>query len=978
MLVLLATTVTVARTPSLLTRTDASEREAWVEQTLATLSAEQRVAQLMVVAINPNHSTAMRARIKEVVERGVGGLIYNESNIAAHVDATNYAQSLASVPLMITVDGEWGLAMRLTDAPSFPHNLMMGSVDDDKLYYRYGRELARQCQALGIHVNFAPVLDVLDRKGSTMGDRSFGYDPDMVANHGIAFAKGMEDGGVLSVGKHFPGHGATFDDSHKMLPTINKPLKELQFVDIYPFKKFVGAGLGGMMVAHLYVPAIDKEYGPATLSQPVVSGLLKNELGFEGLIFTDALQMEGAKAGSGSQCVAALRAGNDVLLMPGNIDKEIAAVTRAIADGELSQAVVDNACRKILRYKYALGLSTKPRAIDAAEARKVVNGPEAKVLARQLVEASITVVHNADNLLPLRHLDKRRIAIVPLGSVPLDKLVARCRSYADVKVLRPDEIDRAGHDVLIVATADAATAEQAQRLLAGAKCGIIAVLASPADVDAYADALVAPGAKAALWAPERGNAHQDCMAQVLFGGCDAAGALPVDLKSARYRKSYLAGSGVKYKACRLGYSIPEAVGFDSRLQQRVDSVCNYGIREHAFPGCQVLVARHGKVVVNSCYGTIDFNSKTAVTEHTLYDLASVSKATGTISAVMKTFDNGKFRLDEPASRYIPGLRGGDKEDITFRQLLFHETGMKPSLNMWNLMMDKSTYSGTLITNKPTAVNTIKVMNNAYGHKDARLRADLVSTTPSERFNIAIAEGLYAGKHTYDTVMNWIYTSPLNATKKYVYSCLNFSLLADAMQRINRRWLNEIVDEQIFAPLGAYHTLYRPLSRFEPEQIAYTEVDTYLRRQHLHGYVHDELNAFSLGVQGNAGLFSNANDLAKLFQMWLNGGTYGGNRFLKKSTVDVFLTQKSPNSHRGLGFDKPVIGDPDASNTCPEATPSVIGHTGFTGTGYWIDPENDMIYIFLSNRVCPTRDNPAFSRVSARSHLNTIVYQSIVK
>ena len=294
-----------------------------------------------------------------------------------------------------------------------------------------------------------------------------------------------------------------------------------------------------------------------------------------------------------------------------------------------------------------------------------------------------------------------------------------------------------------------------------------------------------------------------------------------------------------------------------------------------------------------------------------------------------------------------------------------------------MMMDKDTYTGELITGTPDTNHTIKIMNGAYGHKDARLRTDILSTTRTDRFNIAIADGIWGGRITYDSIMQRIYHANLGK-KKYLYSCLNFCLLADAVQQMTHAPLNYFANSYIFAPLGAYHTMYRPLTKFPREQIAYTEMDTYLRHQHIHGYVHDELAAFSGGVQGNAGLFSTGNDLAKLLQMWLNGGTYGGVRFYKPSTVETFTTQKSPNSHRGLGFDKPVVGDPDASNTCAEATPETYGHTGFTGTCFWVDPKNDMFYIFLSNRVSPTRNNPNFGRISARSHIHSLIYRSIVK
>lgn len=949
----------------------------WVDLTMSKMTLDEKIAQLMVASVIPNDNVDNKAYIKSVVAtHNVGGIIFFEGEAASYASLINYAQSLSRVPLMVAVDGEWGLAMRVKDATKFPKNLQLSSIADDDVFYQYGQTVARECRALGIHVNFAPVLDVIDRQGSSVANRSLGYDPELVSRHAIAYARGLEDGGVIAVGKHFPGHGSTTADSHKTLPVIEKDLQALERSDLVPFRRFINAGLSGILVAHLNIPSLDPSPGPSTMSKPIVTGLLKEKMGFKGLIFTDALGMQGAKQVAGSPSVAALLAGNDVLLMPENVEQEIAAVHQAVDDGILSESLIDERCKKILTYKYNFGLSKKPAQVDIKAANSILSNDAATVLARQMVEKSVTVITDANNLLPVRGLGKRKIALVTTDAVQCARFIERCRSYADVTVTAPMNLKANDYDVVIFAARNAADAQVAQSLMKSCHNPVLALMMPTDALPDCADIITDHSAKTAIWVPQNDDVSQDYLAQAIFGGCDVSGILPVRIESKLHNKTLKVGQGKNYQAIRLGYTIPAEVGFDSQLQHKIDSVCAYGISQRAFPGCQVVVVRHGKVVVDSSYGEINFGSGIKVTDETLFGLASVSKATGTISAVMKTYDDGKFKLDEPASKYIPGLRIGGKSNITFRDLLYHETGMKPSLNMWDMMMDKSTYTGKLISNEPTAVNTIKVMKGAYGNKNAKLRTDILSPVKTERFNIAIADGIYGGKVTYDSVMARIYASPLNSTRKYVYSCLNFSLLADAMQRMNHQWLDIFVDNNVFRPLGAYHTCYRPLEHFSPNSIAYTEDDTFLRRQHIHGYVHDELAAFSGGVQGNAGLFSNANDLAKLFQMWLNGGVYGGERFLKKSTVDLFLNSKSPNSHRGLGFDKPVIGDPEASNTCSEATPSVIGHTGFTGTCYWIDPENDMIYIFLSNRVCPTRDNPAFSRVSARSHINTILYKSI--
>jgi beta-glucosidase-like glycosyl hydrolase/CubicO group peptidase (beta-lactamase class C family) len=963
--------------PSILNRANAQEMEKWVEATYLKMSPQERVSQIMIMAINPGEGDVTKAIVKKYVDAfKVGGLIYERSDIATQADITNYAQSLSSIPLMIALDAEWGLTMRLKDAPVFPRNLLLGGINDDRLLYEYGKEVARECRLMGVHVNFAPVLDVLDREGSVVRTRSFGFSPEVVARHGVAFAKGLEDGGVLSTAKHFPGHGSTAADSHKELPFVDKSFKEMRMYDLVPFDSYVNAGLGGMLTAHIDVSFFDDGTTPCSMSKACVEGLLKHDMGFEGLVFTDALDMEGAKSIPGDPCVNAILAGNDVLLMPRDIEASINAVMAAIEDGTISWRDVETRCKKMLRYKYALGIiDSAKNPIDVDKVASKINTEYAQDLNRRLIAAAVTVAVNNGNELPIKNVESGKIQVLSLGVG--DMFQKRCSSYANIKTCSNSSAVSADNSELIIAIGDEGYISEALAAAARkSKHVIVVVLDAPEKMTHYADLLTDSNVDAVVLGYGNDEVWQDYAAQTVFGGSPADGVLPVIVKSIKNHKGLRAGYGVKYAATRLGYTLPVEVGFNDKLLSRIDSICNYGISQKAFPGCQVMVVRHGKVVVDRSYGEINFDSGIPVTENTLFGLASVSKASGTLSGIMKLYDEGKIKLDEPASKYIEGLRDTDKSDLTFRQLLYHETGMQPSLSMWEMMFDPTTYSGKLITDKPTDVNTIKVMKNAYGNKDAQLRTDILASEPSREFNIAIAEGIYGGKVTYDSIMNRIYHSKLRPNKNYCYSCLNFCLLANALQSITHTGLDAFVDKNIFGKLGSYHTTYRPLNKFAPEQIAYTEVDTYLRKQHIHGYVHDELAAFSGGVQGNAGLFSNANDLAKLFQMWLNGGEYGGVTYYKKSTVDTFLKSKSPNSHRGLGFDKPNLKNKDASSTCDEATAETVGHTGFTGTCYWIDPKNDMIYIFLSNRVCPTRDNPAFSRVSARSNIHSLLYHSI--
>ena len=964
--------------PNILGRANVAAMDRWVNETYSKMSPEERIAQLMILPIRPGSDGAKSVVDRYVKQYKVGGLIYDSSTIAAQAEITNYAQSIASIPLMIALDAEWGLSMRLEDAQPFPRNLLLGGIGDDKLIYEYGREIARECKLLGAHVNFAPVLDVIDRPGTVLGNRSFGYSPDCVARNGVAFAKGLEDGGVLSTAKHFPGHGSTIADSHKELPLIEKSLQEMMMYDLVPFEKYIGAGLGGMLTGHIDVSFFDDGITPCSLSQQCVNGLLRTDMGFEGLVFTDALDMQGARSMEGNPCVNALIAGNDVLLMPHGIEESLDSVMAAIDQGRISWNDIELHCKKMLRYKYAMGIVNASKSpINVNTVAQQINTQQAQCLNRRLIAAAVTVAVNKNGMLPIQNVEKP----LPLLSLGLadNMFQKRCSSYMSIVPFSSASALRSSrdNDRALVAISGKGYVGDALAIARQFRHTIVAIFDEPERLQDYANLITSPDVDAIVLGYGNDEVWHDYVAQAVFGGNDVNGILPVTVKSRDNNTVLHAGEGVSYKSTRLGFTLPVEVGFKPDMLHKIDSVCNYGIRQKAFPGCQVVVVRHGKVVCDMAYGEINFNSGIPVTSNTLFGLASVSKATGTLSGVMKLYDDGLIRLDEPASNYISGLRNTDKRALTFRQLLYHETGMQPSLSMWEMMFDPATYSGKLITTQPTAMNTIKIMNGAYGHKDAKLRTDILSTQPTAEFNIEIAQGIYGGKVTYDSIMNRIYQSKLRPNKSYCYSCLNFCLLANALQNITNKGLDEYVNEVVFGPIGAYHTVYRPLNKFSPDEIAYTEVDTYLRRQHIHGYVHDELAAFSGGVQGNAGLFSNAIDLAKVFQMWLNGGTYGGRTFYKNSTINLFLTDKSPNSHRGLGFDKPNVRNPKNSNTCAQAPAQVVGHTGFTGTCFWVDPKNDMIYIFLSNRVCPTRDNAANRRISPRDNIQSIIYKSIV-
>lgn len=962
-----------AATVALTNKAESRAAKAWADSVFNTLTPNQRVAQLFVPVLNPAAGQLSESGVKALIgKRQAGGLIISEGSVEQYVKMINLAEELSKVPPMITIDGEWGLSMRVEGTPKFPSNMALGAVEDISLLFEYGKEMARECRAIGINVNFAPVLDVNTNPANpVIGYRSFGEDPQRVAELGAAYSRGLEAGGVMAVGKHFPGHGDTSVDSHKTLPTVGHSMEMLQKTDLVPFEMFIADGGSGIMTAHLSVPAIDPTGTAASLSRPVTTGLLRDKMGFNGLIFTDALGMKGAQT-QGNNCVAALKAGADIALMSASPASDMIAVQNALKNGTLSQSETDAKVKKILAYKYALAQGT-PRATTAAQARKEINSPEAEALNQKLANAVVTLLRDKNGMVPMKHLESNDIAIVNIGGDGKE-FSEMCKKYANVTVYNSTAHLSAikKHKTVIAAVyKDKQTAQAELAQLASIPSLVEVFFINPFKMSKFRKSLTTDGALLTVY--DNTPALQRAAAQALFGGIAINGKFPVNLEGIASMKQ-----GLVREKNRLGYTSPIAEGLKPALTAQLDSLINLGVATGAFPGCQLLVARNGNVVYNRSIGKQSMGGTAPVTDETLYDLASVSKATGTLPGVMKAYDLGLFDLKAKASDYIPGLKGTEKEDVTVEQLLYHESGIQPSLNMFYIMMDSTTYTGDLITRKWKQTNPIKIQEGAYGNATAKLRRDITSPVKSERFPIEAAKGLYVNKETYDTLMSRIYHSTPRKDRSYAYSCLNFCLLMQLEENLTGIGHNTWIHDSIFAPMGASRVTYRPLEKFKPSEIASTEKDTYLRKQTLCGYVHDELANFSGGVQGNAGLFGTATDLAKLCQMWLNGGTYGDARILSPETVKLFTTSKSPTCRRGLGFDKPDTENPDNSPTCEEATAATFGHLGFTGTVFWVDPDNQLIFIFLNNRVNPTRDNKEFSKMNIRPELFSLVYKNMTE
>lgn len=967
------------KNPALYNSADKEKMTQWVDSVYNQMTSDQRIGQLFMPVVFGNDTEANRKRIQGFVKnQHVGGLLFSKSTPLEQAKLTNAAQKSAKIPLMISLDGEWGLSMRLSNTTRFPRNMMLGAIQNDSLLYYYGLEVARQCRLMGIHVNFAPDLDVNSNPSNpVIGNRSFGEDPEQVARQGIMYSKGLEAGGVMAVAKHFPGHGDTSTDSHKVLPLISHSKERLDTIELKPFREYINAGLSGMMVAHLNIPVLDNNNQPSSLSEAIATDLLQNELGFSGLIFTDGLQMQGVCTEK-DYCVRALQAGNDILLGPVDLVREYNSVKKAVEDGVLSESQIEAKCKKVLTYKYILGITT-PQQTETKNLVENLNMANADWLNRELHKEAITLLKDNEKILPLKELDQRKIAAVSIGESANNEFHKTLKLYADVTCFAVSDNNEflnlkkkleSYNTVIVSVHSNRGNSNAAIQSVCKGKETILTFFVVPYRMSSYTSSI--KQADGVVLAYEGSELAQEYAAQAIFGGNRMNGKTPVSIKDL-YRK----GEGIETEKVRLSYEMPESVGIASYRFNGIDTIVQEAMKEQAFPGCQILIAKDGVIIYNRSFGSFEYNGKHKVTNDDIYDIASMTKASATVPAVMKLYDESKIKLTTPISTYVSALKVTDKSGITIREALLHETGLRSFIPYYMQAIDKNSYTGKLFNRNRTPVYLAQFDGTTWARTDYKFKPDLVSSTKKAGF-LPLADNLYVNKSYKDSIINSIAESKLRNRKTYLYSCLNFILLKEVVEDVAETDLNTFLQKNYFKKLGSVTTTYNPLTKFGKERIVPTEKDDFLRKQLLQGYVHDEGAAFMGGISGNAGLFSNANDLAKLYQMWLNNGTYGGERYLSERTCRLFMGTKSSTSRRGLGFDKPEMRTNKSGPTSRSAPASVYGHTGFTGTCFWVDPDNNLIYIFLSNRVYQKRTHTNLSKLGVRERIQEEIYKAMRK
>ena len=945
-----------------------SDHSAWVDSVFNSLRPDEKIAQLFMVAAYSNKGIEHKEEIARLIKKyKIGGLIFFQGGPVRQANLTNYYQSISETPLMIAMDAEWGLGMRLDSTVSFPRQMTLGAIEDNKLIYEMGAEIAKQLKRLGVHINFAPVVDINNNpKNPVINSRSFGEDKENVSRKGFAYMAGLQDNRVLATAKHFPGHGDTDSDSHETLPTISHSKERLNAVEFYPFKQLIKSGLGGVMVAHLNIPSLDTIKNlPSTLSEKVVDGLLKKELGFDGLIFTDALNMKGVTNHfePGEIEVKALIAGNDVLLYPENIPKAIRKIKRAVKNKEISWDEINKRCRKVLAAKRWFGLD-KYKPIETNGLVEELNSVNSDLINRHLIESSLTLVKNDEKLLPIKSLDTLNIATVTIASVKsftFQKtlgLYAKSEDFFISKNASVEEYNKLINDLskynLVIVGILSSDRRPSKKFgisensikfvekLSSEKNVILDLFANPYALDYLKNH---KKIKSIIVSYENSKLFKNISAQLIFGGIPALGRLPVSANN-----DFAVGSGIiNYEKIRNKYSIPEEVNISSTKLAKIDSIVFEAIENKATPGCQILISRQGTVIYNKSFGYFTYAKKHKVLNSDIYDLASITKIAATLPSLMKLYEQGKFDINESISKYLPFLDTTNKKDLLITDILTHQAQLTPWI--------------------PFYTETIE---------NEKLYKQIYSKIKTKNFSVQVAENLYITESYKDSIYLKIAQSELWDKKEYKYSDLGFYLFYKIIEDITTQKLDEYVDSEFYKPLGANSLTYNPLRKFDRNKIAPTENDKVFRNQIIKGFVHDPGAAMLGGVCGHAGLFSNANDIAKLMQMYLNNGTYGGVKYFENETIALFTKCMfcKEGNRRALGFDKPEMDFSKDGPTFQGVSAESFGHSGFTGTLVWADPEKQIVYVFLSNRIYPDADNRELIITNVRTRIQEAIYDAI--
>jgi len=975
-----------------------SQQNSWPEQTLATLSLEEKIAQLLMIPAwsDPNHNSYDHEKVKKYIsQNGIGGIIFMQGSPGRQVKLTNEYQQLAKIPLLIAMDAEWGLGMRLDSTIAYPRQLTIGACTDDSLTYYFGRELARQLKRIGVHVSFSPVVDINNNcKNPVISNRSFGEPKDWVASQSLMYMNGLQDHGVLACAKHFPGHGDTEVDSHKDLPVIPHNRVRIDSLELYPYRHLIRHGLGSIMTGHLNVPAWDSQSNlPATLSENLINGLLRTELGFNGLVFTDAMNMQGVAKHfkTGEMDMLAIKAGNDIILFPSDVEKAIAEIKAAVLSGKISIESIDNHCLRVLNAKYWSG-AWKREKIKSIKVTEELNTSDALTLRRNIIESSITLIRNNDNMLPITSSSSQNVIVSIGGTAENDfsktiEHYTSCRKIAANKTpdisLKNDILkgvdDSSSIIFAIMSTSNKVggnfgISDEAAQLInsvAEKQPVSVALFANPY---ALGSMNLSDNVKSIVVCYQDDAMTHVAAGEIIVGALPAVGALPVNacsdfpmtmrlvtkggdkirwpLSAEAYNSSLRSSNGsIRLHGPAGAYE--EDMMEDGKVSrslivansvEKIDEIAQSGINSKAYPGCRVMIIKDAEVVYDKSFGHTDYDRKTKVNSQTVYDLASITKIVSSTSAMMKLCDMGLVDMEKNLSDYLNLPSESPYAKVSLKSMMSHCAGFTPWIPF---------YTKTLIS--------------------GQLNPNFYKTSATAGYNTQVAESIFISDSYKDEIFNEILATPISTERNYKYSDLGYYFIQKMVEKLSGSTLDKFVSDNFYTPMGLSSMGYTPLKRIPKNMIAPTENDQTFRHQLLRGYVHDQGAAMMGGVAGHAGVFSNAQDLAIMMQMLMQGGAYGGKRYINEETIQLFNTRHFPNNRRGLGFDKPVLQGGGGS-ACREASGNSFGHTGFTGTMAWADPESGLVFVFLSNRVNPDADNKKLQDLNIRTMIQAEAYK----
>ena len=965
---------------------DAESR--WVDSVYNSLTLEQRVAQLICMRAN-NPDKPFDANVAKYIKKyNIGGVCFFRADAEAQVKQTNEWQAMAQTPLMVSIDAEWGLGMRVNKTLSYPYQMTLGAIGDDNLLYEMGQQVAEQCQRMGVHVNFAPVADVNSNAANPIiGMRSFGENPQKVGEKATAYALGMQSKGLTTTMKHFPGHGNTSTDSHLTLPTVTRTMEEVRDIELAPFRYMIEHGVNGAMVGHLYFPAIEKvKNTSSSLSYGVVTDLLKDEMGFEGLIFTDGLDMKGVseKVRNDSVPYVAFMAGNDVLILPHDVPFAIRTIKAAAERDSEVEARVEESCKKILRYKYRAGLNNY-KAVSTANLMSDLKKDAYIDLRQQLYDEAITLLRNDGNVIPLAN--NKKIAVVTIGNTKNDVNNGLIEHGYSTKsfVVKKDEIatksaawlkELEAYDIVVVSIEKTTmfanknygindeTVKFFNRLVAQNDV-ILNLFACPYALDMFR---INNSVKGVVVGYQDEVPAVNAVVRLLSGELEPHGTLPVSVNKFNCGDGIVKGLPAKKVHILPSKEVPakempetEEVVKSEPVEQnpsgelgekyvhRLDSVVKAGIRNGAYPGCQIVVMKDGKMVYDKCFGHFTYGGGHKVQPGDLYDIASCTKIFASTLAVMKLYDDGLIDLNKTLADFFPYLKGKAHGKLKLIDIMTHQAGLKAWVPFYKVTVDED------------------------GPMD-----EFYSDEMDESHSLRVAENLYLVSDYPDRIFDSVSKTPIGK-KKYLYSDMGFYYMPKIVKLITNQSIEDYLNEKFYMPMNLSHICYQPLNHFTRDQIAPTENDTIFRRQLIWGDVHDQAAAMMGGVAGHAGLFANAHDLAALMQMFLDEGTYQGVQYLKPETVRYFtkapFASSAIKNRRGIGFDKLPVDKKGSSTASKSGSMKGYGHTGFTGTFVWADPENKTLIIFLSNRVYPNTDPNKLARQGIRTALHDILYEA---